>query len=362
MTNRNLAILMTAPGSGAISVVRLIGKGVTAFVQAYFSGNPRASGCVHGLLRDSEGRVIDDPVVTQSSEDQAELNLHGSPWIVHEVLGLARRAGFEVMDSLTLPLPLEATDRWASSISSDPGRGAEIEEDVLTHLPLARTELAVRGLLAQPAAWEQWQGLSAAERREQAKRMLDDRALWWLLHPPRIAIVGAANVGKSTLANQLFAQERSIVADLPGTTRDWVGELANINGLVVMLVDTPGQRLTDDPIEKEAIDRSGSVIESADLILLILDASVDRQSSSALLGRKRSIPTLYVANKQDQRTWEAGEINAVPLTATTGEGLNEIRRAIARQFGCDSFETGRARFWTEGQRAFIQSEASNMQR
>src|SRR6185503_2714425 len=96
---------------------------------------------------------------------------------------------------------------------------------------------------------------------------------WWMLHPPRVAIVGEANVGKSTLANQLFAQERSITADLPGTTRDWVGEVANVDGLPVTLVDTPGVRETADEVEREAIARSGEQVAAADLILLVLDAT-----------------------------------------------------------------------------------------
>src|SRR5206468_1554210 len=120
----------------------------------------------------------------------------------------------------------------------------QFEREMLAHLPLARTELAVRTLLAQPAAWQ----------REKCKTMLSailgDVALHHLLHPPRVAIIGSANVGKSTIANQLFGQERSITADLEGTTRDWVGEIANIDGLAVMLIDTPGIRQTSDAIER----------------------------------------------------------------------------------------------------------------
>ena len=97
--------------------------------------------------------------------------------------------------------------------------------------------------------------------------ILADRSLWWLLHPPRVAIVGRPNVGKSTLANQLFARERSITADLPGTTRDWVGELADVNGLAVMLVDTPGLRDAADPIERAAIAGARGQIAAADLVV-----------------------------------------------------------------------------------------------
>src|SRR5690606_3480586 len=102
------------------------------------------------------------------------------------------------------------------------------------------------------------------------RRMLDDASLRNLLRLPRVAIIGTPNVGKSTLANQLFAQERSITADLPGTTRDWIGEIANIDGLAVMLVDTPGQGQPRDPVEAAAVDASIHQIDASDLIVLVL--------------------------------------------------------------------------------------------
>src|SRR5260370_980944 len=84
---------------------------------------------------------------------------------------------------------------------------------------------------------------------------------WW----ERRAVAGLPNVGKSTVANQLFAEERSITADVAGTTRDWVGEIANIDGLAVVLVDTPGIREASDPIEKVVIERSDTELRGADL-------------------------------------------------------------------------------------------------
>jgi small GTP-binding protein len=312
---------------------------------------------VHGVLRGLSGETIDDPVVAWLSEGRADLNLHGSPWIIHRVLDMARQAGFHVDESLCVPLDPSAVDRWPMSTGSDTipsaanGQPSVIERDVLTHIPLARTELAVRALLAQPQAWKVWEALEPPERRRQAAAMVADRALWWLLHPPRVAIVGPPNAGKSTLANQLFAQERSIVADQPGTTRDWVGELANINDLAVMLVDTPGQRSTDDPIEREAISQSGEVIQSADLIVLVFDASMNQAADPEMA---TDVPILRVANKQDRRTWEAADRGALPLTATTGQGIDALRQEISRHFGCEQLDLSRPRWWTESQRILLE--------
>ena len=219
-----------------------------------------------------------------------------------------------VVESKSIPLPDEAADGQTL-----------IESEVLAHLPLARTELAVRVLLAQPAAWDRLlkQIEDRAIEREQLKAIVDDPSLRYLLNPPRVAIVGAANVGKSTLANQLFAQERSITADLPGTTRDWVGEIANIDGLAVLLVDTPGIRETHDAIEKTAIERSQVEVKQADLVVLVLDVSMPLEPEQAPL--INALPkAIRVLNKSDRVSTWGKAIAGIPTVGTTGEGVDEL--------------------------------------
>jgi tRNA modification GTPase len=337
------ALLLTPPGAAAIAVVRLVGPAVGAFLRAHLE-KPLAPGrCIHGLLRDGE-RVIDDPVVVLApNEGSADVNLHGGPWVVRSVLELARREGFEVRERPDLPLPPEAVD----------GR-TELEQEVLAHLPMARTELALRGLLVQEQAWELFLKSPQAEQRAEAQAMLLDCGLWWLLHPPRVAIAGAPNVGKSTLANQLFAQERSITADVPGTTRDWVGEVANIDGLAVVLVDTPGIRQTSDPIEAAAIERSGGELRTADLVLLVLDGSRPLGLEQAEL--LRQFPSaIRVINKCDlPAAWNQREIDGVQIVATSGAGVNALRESIKRHFGVAA-RGGAARWWTERQRQTLET-------
>ena len=329
----NLAIRLTAPGVGAIAVVRLAGPEVRAFLQAHFSKPVQPNRCVHGELRDGD-RVIDDPVVVlQEGAAAADINLHGGTWVVQACLGLAQRCGFEVIETRDAPLP----DAALAARST-------VESEALAWLPRATTELALRVLLAQPAAW------SALKRRQDVSRgeiesILTDRALWWLINAPRVAIVGAANVGKSTLANQLFAQERSITADIPGTTRDWVGEIANIDGLAVMLIDTPGQRASDDAIERAAIARSREPIEAADLIVCVVDASAPEAPP-------KYANALVVFNKIDRGNFELpGSIRTV---ATTGQGVDDLRRAIRSRFDCESIDIDRPRVWTDRQRSLLQ--------
>jgi small GTP-binding protein len=340
MRQRDRAILLTPPCGAAIAVVRLAGAGVPRFLLNHFSKTVGAGRCVHGVLRDGQ-REVDDPVVVVSEDGYtADLSLHGGPWVVRSVLELARREGFVVDEAPGLPLPPEAVDVQT-----------ELAREVLQYLPMAATELAVRVLLAQEAAWEQW--LQARPDDADVAGVLADRSLHWLLHPPRVAIIGIPNVGKSTLANCLFAQERVITADLPGTTRDWVGEIANVDGLPVMLVDTPGLREATDEIEREAIERSREQVTAADLVVLVLDPTQPHVPAQAAL--ESEYPRgLRVVNKSDRHPLWTSSAEVFPTVATTGQGVEAVRAAIRGQFiGPEPFVVDQPRCWTPRQREML---------
>jgi tRNA modification GTPase len=335
------ALLLTPPGAAAIAVVRLMGPRAARFFKSRFSKPLVPGRCIHGELSDEHGHVIDDPLVVMSSDGRwVDVNLHGGPWVVRSFLELAQREGLAVRDRLELPLPAEAVEG-----------ASDIEREVMTHLPLAKTDLALRELLRQPQAWEAFEQLGEAQRRSEAAAMLADRSLWWLLRTPRIAIAGAPNVGKSTLANQLFAQERSITADLPGTTRDWVGEIANIDGLAVMLVDTPGIRPTADPIEAAAIERSAGELAAADLVVLVLDGSrpLDPEQSP-LVGRFPQ--ALRIVNKCDLPAAAWDHRGLLPMVATSGQGIQSLRTAIVDHFGIGA-RPHAAKWWTPRQQEWL---------
>lgn len=323
------AFLLTPPGVAAIAVIRLTGDLVPTFLQSHFSGKPKVGKCVHGNLHDQE-KILDDPVVVLSNAGQtADLNLHGGPWIIRTVLELAAKSGFELIEN---KYPEEAFDA-----------DTPLEKEVAAWLPFARTELALRTLLAQPEAWKRIDDYPRAE-------ILADCSLHWLLNLPRVAIIGPANVGKSTLANQLFAQERSITADLPGTTRDWIGEIANLDGLAVMLVDTPGLRQTTDQIEQLAIHRAADQIHSADLLVIVMDLSRPLHSEQSTI-LKQHPSAIVIANKSDQPPmWDPTLHNAIPTIATRGTGIDTLRTTIRRHFSCDSIDLTRPRLWTTRQR------------
>lgn len=344
-THPNRAFLLTAPGTTAIAVVRLVGPLVGPFLRARFARPARLGRAVHADLRDGD-RVVDDPVVALVRDDCADVSLHGGPWVVRSALDLMARAGFDVGPAPDDPLPPDAVDADAD----DP-----VGREVLQFLPLARTELGVRALLAQPAAWADM--MRSGPTPAEAAAALADRAMDRLLRPAGVAIVGAANVGKSTLANQLFGRERSITADLPGTTRDWVGELADLDGVPILLVDTPGLRATDDPIEQAAVVRARPLVAAADVVVVVVDAArpLDAEQRGPLVSYPGAV---VVANKTDRpAAWDAGARlggrEVVRVVATAGRGVDELRRAILRRIGCEAFEAVRPMCWTERQRRVL---------
>jgi small GTP-binding protein len=336
---RNQAALLTPPGVAAIAVVRIRGALVEQFLAKYFSKTVRAGRCVHGTLADAT-RVIDDPVIVASQDHlTADINLHGGEWVVRECVELARCFGFEVV---------EASEQMLDSED-------EIEEEMLAALPWARTEQGLRMLFAQPPLWSQLlkgPGPVRKARSAEMNRALESRSLWWMLHPPTIAVVGIPNVGKSTIANLLFGQDRSITADLPGTTRDWVGDWANIDGLPAHLLDTPGQRESPDAIEQAAIKQSRAQIERADLAIVVLDATQPPEPQRAILSQQSS--RVVVVNKSDlPAMWDPQPLDAIPMIANQGVGGAQLRLAIRRCFDCEDLRADRLRWWTPRQQELL---------
>jgi tRNA modification GTPase len=346
------ATLLTAPGTAAIAVIRIAGPGVGTFLARHFARTPKPLRCVHGDLRDGED-VIDDIVVVLHEDGQtADLNLHGGPWVVASAVELLKRADFK--------FPIETGSDALNLQDLSPYDGdSMLDREVQAYLPLAKTEEGVRMLLGQPQAWADLRESrpAAALLRLALEAILNDRCLSHMLFPPRVAITGAPNVGKSTLANRLFAQDRSITADMPGTTRDWVGELANIDGVPVILIDTPGLRDSDDPIEQAAIRRSRTQVSVSSLCISV--SAVSDESGQGIThdpsGPLGNIPVIRVLNKQDLLDASGTDVGlyAQRVTATTGAGMDELRTSIRRHLGCEDLDPARPRIWTPRQREII---------
>jgi small GTP-binding protein len=335
-THSNTVMMLTGSGAAAIAVIRVNGPLCADFLRRHFSRPTPAGRCVHGELRHVES-VIDDAVVLLNADGQsAEINLHGSPWTVSRAVALANEFGFAVVEQTEEPTLLGA---FGDTL---------VAREVAAWLPAARSELAVRMLGAQMHAWKQLQESAPAPAK--LREIARDLALWRMLHPPRVAIVGRPNAGKSTLANRLFEQERSITAEVAGTTRDWVGEYTIVDGLPIMLLDTPGIRDATDPIESAAIEGARSEIADADLVILLVDATAPTDAVAVDSPRM-----LRVFNKCDLPDRLDSSAPGVRISAKTGQGIAALRQAIVTWFGCANLDAGRPRWWTERQREPLES-------
>jgi tRNA modification GTPase len=151
-----------------------------------------------------------------------------------------------------------------------------------------------------------------------------------------LAIAGRPNVGKSSLFNRLLEQDRAIVTEIPGTTRDAISETMAIDGIPVKLVDTAGIREGQDLVESLGIERSYQAMADADLTLLVMDLSAEKNGADErLLEKLEGRRPLLVGNKCDLPKRFDGHEELLPVSAVTGEGLDELRRAILRRLAPD---------------------------
>jgi tRNA modification GTPase len=269
-----------------------------------------------------------------------EISTHGGPRIVQRLLMQLRKRGAEIVPAETLLDTL-----WPEVM------GLEVE--ALALLPQARTRKLAAWLLSNARLLtgeiQRIHELNAAEQLEPAAhalRTLLDRGTPGLraLSTLRVVLIGEPNAGKSTLANALAGQERAIVSDMPGTTRDWTEHPMAIQGIPFTVVDTAGIRRTADTIEHLAIERAHAQWATADLVIRVIDASaaptlaeIESVKSATAPAAAHPSPTtdLFLWNKcdrvmhPDQKSLQQKlKHGALQISAHTGNGLETLRSMI----------------------------------
>ena len=273
-----------ATAAGAVALIELTGPPLS--LDAAFAALTLRPIPVGGVaLRTLPG--IDDLLIARWSPTVATLMPHGGLAVTREVCQELERRGINPAPSTPPP-----------TVESYPHASNQLEARMLRALEAAASPLAVDLLLTQPPRWHAagWKP-NCTNHPDPTPR---DRQLNRLISPPLVVAIGPPNVGKSTIVNALAQRQVSIVADLPGTTRDHVGVVLNVGGLVIRYVDAPGVRKTTDSIEQQAITLALALANTADLVLLISDASPEsRGELSSMFPRITNKATLHVQSRAD---------------------------------------------------------------
>jgi tRNA modification GTPase len=367
-TSDTIVAVATPPGRGGIGVVRLSGPVALTVAQTLITHRlplqPRQATLSKARMKPDAGAAtetapLDQVVATffpgphsYTGEDIVELSAHGSPVVLGAIVSAAIAAGARLAEpgEFTLRAYLngridlvqaEAVNDLIEAVTPLQARAAFDQLDGTLTRAIGAIDATLFDLIARleasvdfPEEGYHFVEPGALARAldgllERTTALLGDARRGRLIREGlTIAIVGEPNVGKSSLFNALAGASRAIVTDVPGTTRDLVTEVVDIDGLRVTLVDTAGLRDTADPVEVEGVARAHQALAVADLVLLVEDRS--RARSRLQWDRK----VLYVANKSDlPAAWN--DDGAVPVSATAGDGLGMLRQRIAAALDVD---------------------------
>ncbi len=367
-----IAAISTPPGRGGIGVVRLSGPQSIEFAESVFrpsSGgewNPRF--LRHGWLVDEDGRDLDEALAvlmraphSYTGEDVLELQCHGSPAVLRLVMERLLASGARLADPgefterafLNGRLDLAQAEAIVDLIEARGSEAARLAADQL-HGGLSRALGEVRQDLIDLKALLEVQIDFADEEVELDPHEIDRlqtraaSAVAALVESytlgrraregARVVIAGRPNVGKSSLLNALLGEERAIVTEIAGTTRDVIEESIEIAGIPVVLSDTAGLRAeAADEVERIGIERTGSAIGRASVALVVVDGSCALEDGDlATLNTTAALPRVIVVNKSDlPERLERASLSAheasgiVGVSARRGEGLSELRQAVA---------------------------------
>ncbi len=314
-------------------------------------------------LLDRAGQTVDQVVVTYfaaprsyTAEDVVEVSCHGSPVVLRHCLERAVEAGARLAEPgeftlraflhgrIDLPQAeavrdlIEATTLYQARIAAQ-----QVEGSVSRRIAPVKEQLLELISLLEAGIDFAEDDISVASDEEVIRRLnpvleavarLDASFAYGKLVESGIslAIVGRPNVGKSSLFNRLLEQDRAIVTDIPGTTRDTVSETAALRGIPVKLIDTAGIRAAGGLVETLGIERSYQAMADSDLILVVVDNSqpVEDEDRELVLRARRQGRYLLVANKCDLPRQAGLEEPALAVSALTGEGIEDLRDAILR--------------------------------
>jgi len=370
--NDTVVALATPPGMGAIGVIRVSGAQSFSILNDLFPSKNLLEQASHtivvGMLKDQD-KVLDEVVLSlfkgpksYTGEDVIEISCHGSGYIQSQIIAaitargarLAKAGEFTQRAFLNGKLDLAQAESVADLIASNSEaskraaihtmRGgfstdlAALREQLITFSALIELEL---DFSEEDVAFADRSALHnlVSNLQSATKQLVDSFALGNVIkNGVQVAIIGKPNAGKSTLLNALLNENRALVSDIPGTTRDTVEEYLNIDGVIYKLIDTAGIRAnTEDSIEQMGIEKSREKIEAADIVIALFDIN---QGSHEQIGQWtqeiNADKLILVANKIDQlkdrsilnETFMQG---VVSIAAKNQENIDALKKVLTNK-------------------------------
>lgn len=366
-----IVAIATPPGEGAIGMIRLSGSEAIAIVNKIFSGKDLAKQQTHtlhfGKIMDG-ATVVDEVVVSiykgpksYTGEDIIEISCHGSDYVLKRVITLCTEHGarmakpgeFTLRAFLNGKLDLTQAEAVADLIASESGsahkaaihnlRGGfssdlqEMREELIKFSALIELELDFSQEDVEFADRTQFYALinrltTATEQLVQSFKLGNV-----IKNGVSVAIIGRPNAGKSTLLNALLNEERAIVSEIAGTTRDTIEETLNINGILFRLIDTAGIREHSvDVIELQGIERSRDAMKNADVVIYLFDLSETNQNSQfPIPNSETNTKYLLVGNKVDEvgmenaaADYENADENMLFISAKNKENIHQLKETL----------------------------------
>ena len=380
--NDTIVAISTALGEGAISIIRVSGDDAIKIINPLFDGKDLEKASSHTINYGHivyNGEIIDEVLLsimkepkTYTKEDVIEINTHGSIAVVNKIMEIL------LIEGCRLAEPGEFTKRAFLNGRIDLTESEGVMDLINSETELTR-KMAINELSGNVSRlitdtrediislisnievnidypeYEDIEVVTINKIREKVRKIKEKLLKTLKLSEYgkilkdgiKTVILGKPNVGKSSLLNDLLEEEKAIVTDVKGTTRDIVEGSILVGGVKLNLIDTAGVRKSDDIVEKIGIEKSLNLIDEAELVLLILDASCPlSEEDKYLLEKTKDKKRIIIMNKIDLKLNNSYMDDVIKISAKNNEGIEEIKDAIKELFNVGTFMSKNLTFFT----------------
>ena len=380
--NDTIVAISTALGEGAISIIRVSGDDAIKIINPLFDGKDLEKASSHTINYGHivyNGEIIDEVLLsimkapkTYTKEDVIEINTHGSIAVVNKIMEilllegcrLAEPGEFTKRAFLNGRIDLTESEGVMDLINSETeltrkmainelsGNVSRLIEDTREDIISLISNIEVN--IDYPE-YEDIEVVTINKIREKVREIKEKLLKTLKLSEDgkilkdgiKTVILGKPNVGKSSLLNALLEEEKAIVTDVKGTTRDIVEGSILVGGVKLNLIDTAGVRKSDDIVEKIGIEKSLNLIDEAELVLLILDASCPlSEEDKYLLEKTKDKKRIIIMNKIDLKLNNSYMDDVIKISAKNNEGIENIKDAIKELFNVGTFMSKNLTFFT----------------